>query len=216
MDALRVLIVEDEPLYLDLLAMALRQIEPLVIVGRFTEGESALSETASLTPDVALLDIELPGAFNGVQVGLKLREIFPQMGILLLTQHASPGLLATLGDAAYGWGYLLKQTVSDVATLAHALESTAHGLMVIDPRLTRSVHPSVQQQYQLTPRQWEILQAMAEGYNNAAIAQRLYLTEKSVENQINAIYQALGVHIDRKQHHPRVQAVLAYLNAVGA
>jgi DNA-binding NarL/FixJ family response regulator len=111
-----------------------------------------------------------------------------------------------------GWSYLLKKSVSDVAALGRAVEGAAAQLVVLDPQLVAAMHPRPDGQLgRLTTRQKEILGFLAQGFTNAAIAERLVLAEKSVENQINLLYQQLGIDRQDNSLHPRVKATLLYL-----
>lgn len=89
-ERLRVIVMEDEPLYLDLLVKSLAWYPQLDIVGTFTDAESYLASAPSLQPQVSLLDIELPGDMNGLEVGLQLREALPDLGVVLLSNHCDP------------------------------------------------------------------------------------------------------------------------------
>ena len=114
-------------------------------------------------------------------------------------------------EEASGWSYLLKQSVGDTAALGRAIEGSTAGFVVMDPAVVTGLRPR-QGSFasRLTPRQLEVLALMAQGYNNAGIAEKLVLGHKSVENYINAIYQELNVaQTDRV--HPRVAAVLGYI-----
>ncbi|MDE3075094.1 MAG: response regulator transcription factor [Chloroflexota bacterium] len=209
----RVVILEDEALYRDLLRIVLSQHSRLEVVGSFGDAQAAVEEIPALEPEVAVLDIDLGGGPNGIQVGLAVREKLPNAGIVLLSNHANPELLSVLPqDAISGWSYLLKRSVSDVEALERAIEGAAEGMVVLDPRLVRAMQPRPGTALdRLTPRQRDVLALTAQGFSNAAIAARLSLAEKSVENQINQLYQQL--QIDRRQGalHPRVRAVLLYL-----
>ena len=115
------------------------------------------------------------------------------------------------GDEYAGWSYLLKQSVGDAGALVRAIEGSAAGLVVMDPGVVSSMRPrNGSLTARLTPRQQEVLAMMAQGYNNAAIAGKLVLGTKSVENYINAIYQELDLSHNGSLH-PRVQAVLSYI-----
>jgi DNA-binding NarL/FixJ family response regulator len=210
---IRVAIVEDEPLFRNLLAQHLQQHANLDVLGAFADGESALEQLPAQQPDVVTLDIELPGKLDGIQLGLRLRAHLPQLGIVLLSNHADPRFLSAVPkQQASGWSYLLKKSVSDIATLDRAVEGAAQGEVTLDPQVVASMRPkSGTRVDKLTPRQRDIISLVAQGLTNAAIADRLVLAEKSVENQLTAIYGELG--IDRKEDavHPRVSAVLAYL-----
>lgn len=221
-DTIAVAIVEDEDLYRDLLRIGLAQQPRLEVRGVFRDAATALAAIPALQPRVALLDIELPGDINGVQLARQLRRRLPQLGVVLLSNHRDLRFVSALSEEGMtGWSYLLKKSVSDAAALVRAIEGAAAGFIVLDPQLvtetrganacTRAAkvpHP------RLTPRQRQILGLIAQGYSNAAIAQRLHLAEKSVQNQINLLYQQLGIDSQDPTLHPRVQAVLAYLREI--
>lgn len=209
----KVMLVEDEPLFRDLLQMALSQHGGFEVVGSFGDGEAALEAAESIEPDVAILDIELRSDMNGVQVGMMLRRKLPDVGIVLLSNHGTPEFLASLPrDEIVGWSYLLKKSVDDVSSLARAIEGVMAGFVVVDPQIVRAMQPRTEGRLsRLTPRQLEILGLIAGGYANGAIADQLVLSEKSVENQINIIYQQLEVRGEQSAMQPRVTAVLTYL-----
>ncbi|MBI3978401.1 MAG: response regulator transcription factor [Chloroflexi bacterium] len=215
-DPIRVALVEDEGLFKDLLSTVLSQRSGLEVVGAFGDGETALQAIPQLQPDVALLDIELGGAMNGIQLGLLLRRQLPALGIVLLSNHGDPQFVASLPEEVLvGWSYLLKRTVGDVEALGRAIEGAAAGFVVLDPHLVAGLRARPGGQLaRLTPRQREILALMAGGLGNPAIAQRLGLAEKSVENQINLLYQQLGLDREHATVHPRVKAVLLYLREI--
>lgn len=209
----RVMLVEDEPLYRDLLSMVLSQQRGIRIVGAFADGESALEATPRLSPRVAMLDIELGKGMHGVEVGLLLRQRCPEIGIVLLSNHADPRFVAAVPDEQLaGWSYLLKKSVSDVRVLARAIYGVAAGQVVIDPGLVALLRPNAGSALaRLTPRQYDILELVVQGFTNAATAQRLGIAEKSVENQMTLIYQHLDVDRENAELHPRVSAVIAFL-----
>lgn len=210
---IQVALVEDEDLYRDLLRAALSQHPAIEVIGAFADGETAAREVPSLRPQVVVLDIELGGKLNGVQVGMLLRRTLPDLGVVLLSNQGSPRVLASLPpDALNGWSYLLKRSVRDLSSLYRAIEGAASGLMVLDPQLV--VNRRAREGGRLarvTPRQREILSLVAQGYTNAAIAEELVLATKTVEKQLNLLYQELGVDRGSSALHPRVKAVLMYL-----
>ncbi len=208
-----VILVEDESLYRDLLRHALSDHPRLEVVGAFPDGTSALEAAPRLCPQVAMLDIELPGPLNGIQTGLLLREKLPEMGIVLLSNHQDPEYLSLIPHGSIaGWSYLLKKSVSDLQALTRAIEGAAAGFVVLDPQLVAGAKDRTGSHVaRLTRRQREIIALIAQGFTNAAIAQRLCLAEKSVENQINVLYQELEIDRDDSSLQPRVKAVLIYL-----
>lgn len=209
----RIVIVEDESLYLDLLATVLRLDPGLDVVGAFGNAEAALRDVPAAKPDVALLDIELGGQINGVQLGLLLREKLPRLGIVLLSNVRAPRLLGSIPAAQVsGWSYLLKGSARDVTVLRRAIDGAAGGLVTLDPALVAGRHARADGPISgLTERQRGILALVAEGLTNEAIAGRLAISVKTVENQLVLIYQELGVDRERDPVHPRVKAVLLYL-----
>ncbi len=210
--AIRVMIVEDERLFRDLLKRCLEENTNLQVVAAVGEGKSALSTALSMKPDVVLMDIELGQGPNGIEVGLQIKQLRPETGIVLLTSHKEKEYLKAIPlDRCEGWSYLLKQSIADVDALARAVEGAASGLFVLDPELVHGLRPrKATPLASLTHRQQEVLELVAQGYSNPGIAEKLHLSVKSVENQLNTIYQVLDVNRDEPVH-PRVKAVLAYL-----
>jgi len=211
----KIAIVEDEPLFRGLLENHLRRHPGFEVVGAYADGASALQRLPEVAPDVVTLDIEMPGRMDGIDVGLALRQRLPRLGIVILSNHADPRFLGALPrEATSGWSYLLKKSVSDIETLNRAVEGAADGTVMLDPTVVAAMGPKPGGPLaRLTPRQRDIVDLLAQGLTNAAIADRLVLAEKSVENQLTAIYGELG--IDRRgldpTVHPRVSAVLTYL-----
>jgi DNA-binding NarL/FixJ family response regulator/DNA-binding XRE family transcriptional regulator len=212
---LRLMLVDDEDLYRDLLQTALGQQPQFTIVGTFRDAATALADGPALRPDVAVLDIELGAGPDGIHLGLALRQSLPEVGIVLLSNHADLRFVTALHKRPItGWSYLLKQSVRDVAALRRAIEGAAEGDVVLDPRLVAGLQPRAGGPLdRLTPRQRDVLGLVAQGLTNAAIAQQLVLAEKSVENQLTDIYEACGIERREQQVHARVKAVLLYLQA---
>lgn len=210
---IRLVIVEDEHLYRDLLRTVLQLDRQLEVVGDYASAQEALEEVPRLRPTIALLDIELGGPMNGMQLGLLLREKLPSLGIVLLSNVRAPRLLASIpAREVGGWSYLLKRSVRDASVLRRAIDGAAMGLVTLDPTLVAGRHPRDRGALSaVTPRQLEILALVAEGWANDAIAQRLGLSIKTVENQLTLTYGELGLDRDRDPVHPRVKAVLLYL-----
>jgi len=209
----RVLVVEDEPLYRELLCTALASRADLDVVGTFGEPYAALAAAGSLQPHVALLDIQLGDAMDGVELGLRLRQLDPRLGVVLLSNHVEPRYVSALSpEVAAGWSYLLKQSVADVATLERAVLGARDGYVTVDPKVLARLEPRRQSALQtLAPRQRELLELLAAGLTNVAIAERMVLSAKAVENAITRLYSDLGIDREDRTVQPRVQAVLLYL-----
>jgi DNA-binding NarL/FixJ family response regulator len=169
-------------------------------------------------PNVVLTDIRMPPGHldEGVRFAMECRADHPEVGIILLSQYAQPTYVrALLEEGAERRGYLLKERVADVDELAEAVRTVAAGGSAIDPRVIESllrskVRGGDNRIERLTPREREVLAAMAQGRTNAAIAESLVVSQRAVEKHINSIFSKLDLTGDQ-HHHPRVQAVLLYL-----
>jgi len=207
-----VLVVEDEPLFRELLVRTLSAEPRLQAVAEAEDGETAVRLARELGPDAVLMDVELGPGMDGIAAAALIKEHRPETGIVFLSAHRDPRYVATLHvDTRPGWSFLLKQNVRNVDTLVRAIEGSVDGLVVLDPALLSGLGPRPGSNLaRLTPRQLETLELIAQGYNNAAIAERMVVAEKSVEAYINAIYQELGLSGERGIHG-RVRACLLYL-----
>lgn len=210
----RVMIVEDDALFRDMLRISLDYIPEVEVVEVVSDGKAAINLATQLHPDVILMDIELGNGPNGIDAALEIKENHPDIGIVILSSHRERKYTnqVLLGETS-GWSYLLKQSVKEIDALARAIHGAASGLVVMDPVVINSVKPRKDSALgALTPREQEVLDVMSQGYSNGAIADKLVLNVKSVENYINAIYQELSIE-HGSGLHPRVQAVLSYLKS---
>ena len=190
---IRLLIVEDDALFRDLLHVYLSGEDNLEVVGVASDGELAVELSKALNPDVVIMDVELPGRLNGIEAGLEIKKASPETGILVLSGHNDRQYLSNVpfGQAA-GWSYLLKQSVADASALVRAIEGSASGLVVLDPEVIAGLRPTEDSRLaRLTRRQLEVLELIAQGYNNASIASKMKLEAKSVQNYINSVFQEL-------------------------
>lgn len=211
---IRVIIIEDEALFREMLVDALSRKGALEIVGTTDDGDKAIALARQTKPDVVLMDIELAGKMDGIEAALAIKRESPGIGIVILSAHDNPRYVSSLplGDSP-GWAYLLKQSVRDVSTVARAIEGCTQGMVVMDPSVVAKLQPRKGSDvYRLTPRQQHVLRLLAEGFNNAAIAAKLTLTERSVESYINIIYQHLGL-TGQSEINMRVKAALAFLRS---
>ncbi len=183
---------------------------------------SLLAAVDAERPDVVVTDIRMPpgGADEGVQAADKLRETNPEVGVVVLSQYANPAYaLALLKGGSARRAYLLKERVDDLEQLVAAIRAVAEGGSVIDSKVVEAlVAESARGEQsplkQLTPRERDVLREMAEGKNNVAIADALFLTEKSVEKVIHSIFLKLGLTWETAVHK-RVKAVILYLAESG-
>jgi DNA-binding NarL/FixJ family response regulator len=169
-------------------------------------------------PDVVLTDIRMPpgNTDEGVQAAERLRETNPEIGVVVLSQYTNPSyLLALLEGGSARRAYLLKERVTDLEQLAGAIRAVAEGGSVIDPKVVEALvaenaRAEESPLSELTPRERDVLREMAGGKNNAAIADALVLTERSVEKVIHSIFLKLGLTWETAVHK-RVKAVILYL-----
>ncbi len=208
----RVVVVDDEDLFRELLSRTLATQPDLEVVGMARDGEEAIKLAREQEPDAVLMDIELPGEIDGIEAALKIKNESPQTGIVILSAHSDRRYITSLPiHEIPGWAYLLKQTVPDLETITRAIHGSKAGMVVLDPTVVANLRPRKGSMVsKLTPRHQEVLELIAQGHNNAGIAQRLTLSEKSVETYINTIYQEL--HLTHEPGvHARVKATLMYL-----
>ncbi len=212
MAKLRLLVVEDEALFRNLLVQILEEEPDLEVVGEADNGQSAIDLAAHHEPDVVLMDIEMPGQYDGIDAGIEIRKRKPSTGIVLLSSHRDRRFFTSLpADQQAGWSYLLKQSVGDIDTVIRAIQGSAMGMVVLDPALIGEMRPKPDSALsRLTPRQRDVIELIARGYSNAAIADELSLTERSVETYVSVIYQELGVSGERETN-ARVKAALIAL-----
>jgi DNA-binding NarL/FixJ family response regulator len=187
------------------------------IVGEASNADQLLRQVAGLQPDVAIVDIRMPPTQTdeGLVAAGEIRTRYPNVGVLVLSQYLAPSYAVELLEQHPGHcGYLLKERVSDVAVLVDALQRIADGECVLDPTIVSRLLARSRKQPldQLTEREREVLGLMAEGCSNAAIAERLVVTPRTVEAHIRQILSKLGLH-ESPDDHRRVLAVLAYLRS---
>ncbi len=206
--------MEDEALFRELLSRTLSQEPGLEIVGEAQNGEQGIRLIDETKPDVVLIDIELPGKLDGVDVAMYAKRQKPETGVVILSSHSDRRYVLSLPlRESGGWAYLLKQTVTGLPTLLNAVEKSKAGMIVLDPEIANGVKAKRSSPIaRLSPSRLEVLRLVAQGYNNAAIARQLNLSAKSVENYINDIFQELDLR-DMTESHARVKATLLYLES---
>ncbi len=209
--AIRVAVVEDQPLFRQMIAALLSAAGKFDLVGAWPDAASAREALSGRKLDVALLDYRLPDG-DGITLGRWLRAEQPGIGIVLLSATDNMNALLDLADAELrGWSYLSKTSSLSSRGLLTALEATAQGRTVLDPALSERRSPRRGSGLDaLSPRQFEVLELVAEGLTNTAIAHRLGIADRSVDNHVSTIYQALAISADGERN-PRVEAVRRFL-----
>ena len=189
------------------------------VVGQAGDATELLRQVAETTPDVAIVDIRMPPTHTdeGLRAARELRRRHPTLGILVLSQYVRPSYaFELLSDDARGMGYLLKDRVSDLKELTDAVERVGRGGSVLDPsvvgQLVRRPRRGHDPLDDLSEREREVLALMAEGRSNKAIADRLFITERTVEKHVTGILMKLRIP-ESEDDHRRVLAVIAYLGA---
>ena len=188
------------------------------VVGEAADAVELLRAVARSQPDVAIVDIRMPPTHTdeGLVAAGEIRTRYPDVGVLVLSQFLAPTYaLQLLEEHPERCGYLLKERVSDIAVLVDALGRIADGECVLDPTIVSRLLARSRQQEplaELTDREREVLSLMAEGRSNAAIAERLFVTPRTVEAHMRQILGKLDLP-ESPDDHRRVLAVLAYLRS---
>jgi DNA-binding NarL/FixJ family response regulator len=211
----RVVIAEDSVLLREGVAKLLED-EGFELVGRAGDAEELLLKVRSYKPDVAIVDVRMPPTHTdeGARAAVTIREEHPEVGVLLLSQVIEATFaLRLLSETPAGFGYLLKDRVLDVDDFVDAIRRVARGGTAVDPKVvsellgrTRPDDPVAS----LTKRERNVLELMAEGRSNAGIGHKLFLSPKTVEAHVHAIFTKLDL-VPAADDHRRVLAVLAYL-----
>jgi DNA-binding NarL/FixJ family response regulator len=215
---IRVVLAEDHFLVREGVRRLLETEPALEVAAVCSDLDSLLNAVETENPDVVITDIRMPPgrADEGIRAAERPRETHPEIGVVVLSQYSEPRYaLALLEGGTAGRAYLLKERVDDIGQLVGAIRSVAEGGSVIDPKVVEALvaeKARVEQSplHELTPRERDVLREMAEGKNNAAIAQSLFLTERSVEKVIHSIFLKLDLAWETAVHK-RVKAVILYL-----
>jgi len=214
----RVVIAEDNFLLREGLRGMLEPVGSVDVVACCEDLPETIAAISEHRPDVVLTDIRMPPnrRDEGIQVAHHCRRHLPDTGVILLSQYAEPGYVRTLlGQGTQRRGYLLKERVTDLDDLLIAIETVAGGGSVIDPKVVETLIDARTltgdgELGRLTRRERQVLEGIAQGRTNSAIAEDLVLTPHAVEKHINSIFTKLGLSGDRV-NHPRVRAALLYL-----
>ena len=212
------MVAEDSLLVREGIRRVLESQPDIEVVATCMDLPGLLRAVAEHQPDVVVTDVRMPptSGDEGIRAATELRRTHPSTGVLVLSQYAEPGYATALLEAGSdGRGYLLKDRVSDPDELVRAVRVVAAGGSVIDPRVVDVLvaargNARSSPLRGLTPREREVLAAIAEGRSNASVGQALGLSERAVEKHINALFPKLGL-TDEPDLNRRVAAVLLYL-----
>ncbi len=188
------------------------------VVAQGGTAEDLLRHVSMHKPDVALVDIRMPPTQTdeGLRAAQEIRERFPETGVLVLSQYVEPTYaMELLGENAEGVGYLLKDRVADVDEFAAAVRRVGEGGSALDPAVVSELVGRRRRDdplEDLTPREREVLELMAEGKSNQAIAEKLVITLRAVEKHVTSIFAKLRLSAT-DQDHRRVLAVLTFLRS---
>lgn len=188
------------------------------VVGSYGTADALLESLRSDAPDVVIVDIRLPPTHSdeGMQAALEIRAMHPGVGVLVLSQYVEVGLaMKLLSQSAEGAGYLLKDRIGDVREFVDAVARVAGGGSAIDPIIVSTLLARRRDDDvldDLTAREREVLEFMAEGRSNQGIADKLVITVRSVEKYVSSIFDKLGLPSSGTESR-RVLAVLLYLRS---
>lgn len=212
---MRVMLADDAVLFREGMARILTD-SGFEVAAQAATGPELLAAVRAAPPDVAVVDLRMPPGFadEGIEVAAEIRRCAPSVGLLILSQYVEAHhALRLMNEFDGGVGYLLKERVSDLAAFAVDVRRVAAGQVVIDPELVAMLvarpreHDPLEA---LTERERAVLELMARGLSNQALAQELYLSPKTVEGHVRSIFTKLGLEQDERENR-RVLAVLQFL-----
>ncbi len=214
---MRVVLADDTMLLREGVALLLGEAG-FDVVGQAATAEELIEQVKDTGPAVAIVDLRMPPTHTdeGIQAALAIRARHPGTGVLVLSQHADVGLaMKLLQDGAEGVGYMLKDRVADLEDFADAIRRVAVGGSALDPTIVSQLLSKRREAGpldDLTPREHEVLELMAEGRSNQGIAERLQISERGVQKHVTSIFEKLGIGAGTDDHR-RVLAVLTFLRA---
>ena len=214
---MRVVIAEDVMLTREGIVHVLTQAG-VEVVGQASDAEGLLRLCRSERPDAVVVDIRMPPTHTdeGLVAAARIHDELPDTGVLVLSAYVEPSYAMRLVEThPAGSGYLLKERIVDAAVLVDALRRVTEGETVVDPTIVARLFGRQRRDdplQQLTAREREVLELVAEGLSNSAIRDRLFVTERTVEAHINRIMSKLGL-VDSPDIHRRVRAVLLLLRS---
>jgi DNA-binding NarL/FixJ family response regulator len=190
----------------------------LDVVGEAGDADGLLREVRRTAPDVAIVDIKMPPTHTdeGLQAAQRIRDEHPDVGVLVLSQYLESSYAMRLLETHPAQvGYLLKERIFTASVLLDAVRRVHEGETVVDPTIVSSLFGRRRREdplAELSPREREVLALVAEGLSNKAIAERLYVAERTVEAHVTAIFLKLRLG-GTADSHRRVLAVLAFLRS---
>jgi DNA-binding NarL/FixJ family response regulator len=188
------------------------------VVAQAGDAEDLVRKVSAHKPDVAIVDIRMPptNTDDGLRAALEIRGKLPGTGVLVLSQYVEEGYaLDLVGDSAGGVGYLLKDRVADVERFIDSVRRVGEGGSALDPEVVSQLLGRSRRDDPLdalTPRERQVMELMAEGRSNNAIAEQLVITDRAVEKHVTSIFVKLDLP-PAAEDHRRVLAVLTYLRA---
>jgi DNA-binding NarL/FixJ family response regulator len=213
----RIVIGEDQALLREGIARLLEEAG-FDVVGQAGDAVDLRRKVGAHKPDVAVVDIQMPPTRtdDGLRAAIHIRSEHPGTRVLVLSQYVEERYAVDLiGECAEGVGYLLKDRVGDLDEFADAVRRVGEGGSVLDPEVVTRMLARPRRQNpmdELSPRESDVLELMAQGRSNQGIAEKLWITESAVEKHVTAIFEKLGLERDFEDHR-RVLAVLAFLRA---
>ena len=214
---MRIVIGEDQALLREGIARLLEEAG-FDVVGQAADAVDLRRKVSAHRPDVAVVDIQMPptNTDDGLRAAMQIRVEHPHTKVLVLSQYIEERYAVDLiGECAEGVGYLLKDRVGDLDEFADAVRRVGEGGSVLDPEVVGQMlgrRRRTDPLDELSPREREVLELMAQGRSNSGIAEKLVITESAVEKHVTAIFEKLGLERDFEDHR-RVLAVLAFLRA---
>lgn len=218
-DRLRVVLAEDNYLVREGTRRLLEDTGGVEVVSTAGDAPQLLRAVEHHQPDVVVTDIRMPPSHSteGIEAARAIRRASPRIGVVVLSQYADGGYaLELFRDGTSGLAYLLKERVGDLDELLGAISTVASGGSTIDPQVVEALvdaraHALRSPLRYLTERELDVLREMAQGKNNAGVADALFLSESAVEKHVTSIFLKLGV-AEQPQLSRRVSAVLAFLH----
>jgi DNA-binding NarL/FixJ family response regulator len=219
---LRIVFADDNYLVREGVAALLSESAEIELLETVEDAQALHRAVALNRPDAVLTDIRMPPTFTteGIEAAKRIRSEFPGTGVVVLSQHVeAEDAMDLLADGVAGYGYLLKERVTDLDELVRALQEVARGGSALDPKvveglLAQKTPKTSTALASLTERELEVLQEIATGRNNAATAKALYMSERAVEKHVGSVFAKLGL-VNEGEVNRRVMAVLAFLRETG-